>query len=1029
MKFTDIFIKRPVLATVISLLILLLGVRSLLLLNVREYPETSNAVVTVTTPYIGANAALVKGFVTTPLEKEIASADGIDYIQSNSIQNESFIQVHLKLNYDPYKALTQITTKVNKVKNQLPAEAEQPIIDVTVGQSTASMYLSFSSNVLKANQVTDYLTRVVQPQLQAVSGVQQAQILGARTFAMRIWLKPEKMAALGITASDVRQKLLQNNFLAAVGSTKGSMVAYNLTASTSLHTEKEFRDLVIRENKNGLVRLGDIAKVDLGAEDYNTEVSFDGKNATFIGITVLPTANALTVIKNIRKRLPGIRAQLPKGLRMDVPYDATKYISDAISEVERTLAEALGIVIVVIFLFLGSVRSVLIPVVAMPLSIIGAGLLMLAFGFTINLLTLLAMVLAIGLVVDDAIIVMENIHRHIEEGRPPLQAALIGARELASAIIAMTITLVAVYAPIGFMGGLTGSLFTEFAFTLAGSVLISGIIALTLSPMMCSKILKPAKGQAGLAQFLDRQFERLKNGYQRLLHGTLNYLPVVAVFALTVLTSCYFLYSMSKKELAPTEDRGLLVVSATAAPNAAIGQTSRYARQVFEAMESIPETDHVFMVAGGGRSGSVSTGNSIFAGAVLKPWSERNRSQMSLKPVLQKKVSEIAGLKSVAFELPSLPGASGLPVQFVVSSTQPPLEINQIATELLKRMEKSGLFVYTDSDLKYDLPQTNIEIDRDKVADLGLTMEQVGSQLATWLGGNYTNWFSIQGRSYKVIPQVERNFRLNPSQLENYYIRTASGKMVPLSTVVKLKRTVEPEQLERFQQLNCAIISAVPSPGVSMGQALSFLQNQAKQIFPKGYKADYAGESRQYIQEGSALLITFFLAIIIIYLVLAAQFESFRDPIIILVSVPMSIAGALIATTLGFATINIYTQVGLITLIGLISKHGILIVEFANDLQKEGMPKRDAIEAAAAIRLRPILMTTAAMVMGVVPLVYATGPGSVSRFDIGLIIITGMTIGTLFTLFVVPSVYMMMARDHTEDAAMDAVEPAGQIEE
>ncbi len=1013
MKFTDIFIKRPVLSIVVSLLILLMGGRSLMLLNVREYPETTNAVISVTTPYIGANADLVQGFITTPLEREIASADGIDYIQSSSLQGISMIQAYLKLDYDPYKALTQITAKVNKVKGELPAGSEEPIIDVAVGEQRASMYISFSSNILKANQVTDYLIRVVQPQLQAVGGVQQAQILGGRTFAMRIWLKPEKMAGLGITPSQVRAVLAANNFLSAVGATKGEMVSVNLTASTQLHNAEQFQRLIVRESGNAVIRLEDIADVELGAENYDSRVYFDGKNATFIGISVLPTANALTVIDDVRKTFPQIRSQLPEGLTMEIPYDATKYINDAIYEVERTLGEALVIVIIVIFLFLGSVRSVLIPAVAMPLSMIGAGLIMLVMGFSINLLTLLALVLAIGLVVDDAIIVTENIYRHIEEGEHPKAAALKGARELAGPVIAMSITLITVYAPIGFMGGLTGALFTEFAFALAGAVFISGIIALTLSPMMCSKILKPTQKARGLVYFLDRLFERLKLAYKRLLHNTLNYLPVTMVFAAAILVSCYFLYTMTQKELAPTEDRGIILISATAEPNAAIGQTSLYALELYKTLAGFPETDHVFMIAGGGASGTAATGNSVFAGQVLAPWSQRERSQMEIKPLVQQKIGHIAGLDAVAFDVPPLPGSSGgLPVQFVISSTQPPIEINRVAQEMLAAAMKSGLFLYADTDLKYDLPQTDILIDREKAADLGLTMADIGAELGTMLGGNYVNRFSIQGRSYKVIPQVVRNARLNPEQLKNYYIPTRDRKLVPLSTVVTLKQTVQPEQLKRFQQLNSAILSAVPAPSVSQGQALNFLEQKAAEIFPAGYRANYAGQSRQFIQEGSSLVFTFFLAVVLIYLVLAAQFESFRDPIIILITVPLTISGALVFLMLGFASINIYTQVGLITLIGLISKHGILIVEFANDLQMEGLSKREAIEEAASIRLRPILMTTASTVMGVFPLLIAAGPGAVSRFNIGLVIAAGMTIGTLFTLFVVPAFYMVMARIH-----------------
>jgi len=1013
MYFTDIFIKRPVLATVLSLLILLLGIRSLQLLNVREYPETSNSVITVTTPYIGADAELVKGFVTTPLEREIAGVDGIDYLESSSVQGVSSISANLRLDYDPYEALSQVTSKVNKVKNELPEGSEEPVIDVSVGSTSRSMYLSFFSDILKPNQVTDYLTRVVQPQIQAVDGIQSAEILGARTFAMRIWLKPDKMAALGLTPRDVYGVLESNNFLSALGSTKGNMITVNFSATTNIHNAEEFRQLAVTEQDGSIVRLEDIADVQLGAENYDVRVSFDGTSATFIGISVLPTANPLTVIQDVREILPDIEAQLPQGLEMSVPYDATEYIQDSILEVEKTIGIALVIVIIVIFLFLGSARAMIIPSVAMPLSLIGAGFIMLVLGFSINLLTLLAMVLAIGLVVDDAILVMENVFRHVEEGMKPFDAAIKGARELLGAVVVTTIALISVYAPIGFMGGLTGTLFTEFAFTICAAVAISSTVALTLTPMMCSKILKRSRQDRrwGLISLTDRLFNRLRSVYMRALKVCLRSLPAVVAFSLAVLVSCYFLFSLAEKELAPTEDKGLILVQGSAAPNAAIGQLARYSDQIYDVMASFPETHHVFKITGGSPGGGAGIGNTAFAGMALVPWSQRERSQMELKPLVQQKVGQIAGLDTVAFNLPALPGSSGgLPVQFVVGSTQPPSEMYPLVQDLKQKAQQSGLFMFVDSDLKFDLPRMDVQIDRDKAADVGLTMEQVGLNLGIMLGDNYVNRFSIEGRSYKVIPQVKRRNRYNPDQLKDYQIRTESGQMVPMSTLVDLKRTIQPQQLKRFQQLNAATISGVPAPGVTMGQALSYLQNQAGQMLPKGYSVDYSGQSRQYIQEGSALLITFFMAVITIYLVLAAKYESFRDPLIIMVSVPMSISGALIFLTLGFASVNIYTQVGLITLIGLISKHGILIVQFANDLQLQGWNKLEAAAEAASIRLRPILMTTFSTVMGVFPLLIATGPGAVSRFNIGLVITTGMLIGTLFTLFVVPSIYLLLSK-------------------
>jgi len=1016
MNFTDIFIRRPVLATVVSLLILVLGVRSLDLLLVREYPETQNAIVTVSTTYFGADPDLVSGFITTPLENSIAQANGIDYLTSMSTQGVSTITANLRLNYDPNKALTEITTKVNAVLNQLPKDTQQPVISVEVGESIDSMYIGFYSKELPTNKITDYLIRVVQPKLQAVEGVQTAEILGSRQFAMRAWLDPKKMAAYGITGTEVSNALAANDFISAIGRTKGQMVTVDLVADTTLHTAEEFRNLAIKSQNGAIVRLGDVANVSLGSETYDSSVSFDNATAVYIGIKVSPTANLLSVIEGVRQAFPAIQQQLPVGMSGRVVYDATKFVNSSIDEVVKTLAEALLIVTLVIFLFLGSARSVLIPTIAMPLSLIGVFFMMLAFGYTINLLTLLALVLAIGLVVDDAIIVVENVHRHMEEGTPPFQAAIQGARELAMPVVAMTIVLIAVYVPIGFMGGLTGALFTEFAFTLAGAVTISAIVALTLSPMMCSRFLKPYdhSKKHRFVSFIDRQFEKIRTIYERLLHGSLNTLAVTGVFSVIILVSIYFLYATSQSELAPQEDKGIVISMLTTAPNATLEQTQLYTQQVYDIFDSYPENDHVFQLDG------VNGLNSSIGGMVLKPWDERTRTSMELNPEVQMKLGGIAGGRGVSFLPSPLPGGGGgLPVQFVVGTTESFDKLNEVSQTLMQKALATGLFAYMDNDLKIDKPQTTLEIDREKTALLGLSMADVGTSLGWMLGGGYVNYFSISGRSYKVIPQVMQQDRLNAEQMQNYYITNKSGTPIAVSTVGSLKTKVVPESLNHFQQLNSATISAVPVPGVTLGQALDKLKSLAQEVLPQGYSVDYAGQSRQYVQESSALIVTFFFALIIIFLALAAQFESFRDPFIVLVSVPMSICGAMIFISLGIggATLNIYTEVGLVTLIGLISKHGILIVQFANDLQREGKSKREAIESAAGIRLRPILMTTAAMVFGVMPLVTASGAGAVGRYNMGLVIVTGISIGTLFTLFVVPAMYMFIATDHAKQQA------------
>ncbi len=1029
MKFTDLFVSRPVLATVISLLILLVGVRAMFSLEVRQYPETRNTVVTVTTSYPGANSELVKGFITTPLQQAIAEANGIDYLFARSTQGRSTIEAHMQLNYDPNAAVAEIQAKVASQRNVLPEEADNPVIDSTTGETTALMYLAFYSESFLPSQITDYLLRVVQPQLQAVPGVAKAEMIGNKTFAMRIWLDPPRMAALGVTANDVRDVLRTNNYLAGVGQSKGAYTAINLTATTDLASEEDFRNLVVRSANGTLVRLADVANIELGAEDYDSTSWYKGKPAIFVGMKQAPGANPLDVARRVRELIPEIRTQLPEGLQVHIPYDASVFIEDSIDEVFKTLIEAIGIVLVVVYLSLGSARAAIVPAVAVPLSLVGGAFLMLLMGFSVNLLTLLAMVLAIGLVVDDAIIVVENVHRHIEMGKSRFDAALIGARELALPIIAMTTTLVAVYAPIGFMGGLVGTLFTEFAFALAGAVLISGVVALTLSPMLSAKVLKPHGQQGRFEQWVEHWFERLAAGYQKRLHGTLESLPVTLLFAGVVLVSIVFMFVTSKQELAPVEDQSILFFQATAPQTATIDYNQAYTRQIVDAFESVPEYHESFFLLGRGEP------TTTFGGFKMEPPSKRPRSQMQVQPEVQGKLEKIAGFQTAVFPRPSLPGSGGgLPVQFVMTSDASYLELNNLANQLIGRAMGSGQFMFLMKDLQYSRPRTTLVIDRDRAGDLGISMANIGRNLATLLGGNDINRFSLEGRSYKVIPQVSRDYRLQPDMLKSYYIRPGNGELVesgsrqaasaglqgtaqlvPLDAFITLKETVEPSQRTQFQQLNSLTLMGVMAPGVPLGDALAYLETSAREIFPRGYSWDYAGQSRQFAQQGSALIITFFLSLLVIYLVLAAQFESWRDPLIILVSVPMSIAGALAFITLGFATINIYTQVGLITLIGLIAKNGILIVEFANQLQiTEGLSKRKAIESAAAIRLRPILMTTVSMIVAMVPLLMASGPGAVSRFHIGLTIATGLGIGTLFTLFVVPAVYLLLARDHSD---------------
>ncbi|SFF27169.1 multidrug efflux pump [Fontimonas thermophila] len=1040
MHFTDIFIKRPVLATVVSLIILLLGLRAGSELTVREYPKLQNAQITISVAYPGAEAALMDGFITTPLEREIASADGIDFMTSSTAQGITTITANLRLDKDPNEALTEISAKVNKLRNQLPEGSEDPIIAIAEGGGTAAMYMSFYSKLLDKSQITDYLIRIVEPQLAAIPGVERAEIMGARTYAMRIWLKPDRLAAHNLTASEVYARIRNQNVLSAVGEAKGNYVRIGLSARTDLRSAEEFRQLVLRAEGEDVVRLGDVANVVLGAEDYDGGAGWDGDQALFIGIRVRPEANVLDVIENVRKIWPQIVQALPEGLEATIGYDSTEYIREAINEVRTTLAEAVVIVLVVIFLFLGSVRSALIPAVTVPLSLIGALFIMYAMGYSINLLTLLAMVLAIGMVVDDAIIVLENVHRHIEEGMKPFDAAVKGARELVGPVIAMTITLVAVYAPIGFLTGITGKLFSEFAFTLAGAVLISGVIALTLTPMMCARILKPTHGEGAapnrLADYLDRKFEQWRNAYKRRLHSALDTRHVIGVFGLIVLASCYFLYVLTPRELAPKEDFGFAF-----SINEVDGYASpEYLEEQFQAAQKIvlddPDVEHIFTF-------SLSQGNATntaFMGLVMREWTERERSTETILADLNHKLAAVPGLRWAGIQPPALPTpGQGYPVEFVLKSTASPETIAEITEQIIERARATKKFFFVEKRVNIDRPEVRIHIDRDKAALLGVDMGQLSADLAALLAGGEVNRFAYDGRSYKVIQQVTRNERLNPEQIQGYYTRARNGDLIPLSTLISLEPHVVPRAIEHFQQLNSNTIIAVPRPDIPQGEALKIFEDLFAELAPSNFLPDYAGPSRQFKQEGAALATTFVFALIIIYLVLAAQFESFRDPIIMLVTVPMSVCGALLflnifAITNGMQlthfpgmTLNIYTQVGLVTLIGVISKHGILIVEFANKLQEQGLDKRAAIEEAASIRLRPVLMTTAALVIAMVPLLLAEGPGAGARFSIGLVIAAGMTIGTLFTLYVVPAMYLYIGRDYkaAQTAPAAAAVPAG----
>ncbi len=1101
-SFTDLFIRKPVLALVVNIVILVVGLVSYTKLNTRQYPRSDSAVVSITTIYFGASADTVRGYITTQLERSISSADGIDYIESSSSAAVSTINVYLRLNYDTNAALAQISSKIDQVRNQLPPESETPTISVqTADNQFASAYLSFYSDTMDQNQITDYLNRLVQPRLSSVKGVQRADVLGGRVFAMRVWLKPDELAARGLSPSEVRAALQANNALAAVGSTKGSMLSVSLVANTDLKNVDEFKQLVVAQRNGTIIRLSDVADVVLGAESYDTEVRFGGQTATFMGLWVLPTESTVEVIKRVREVMPEIERALPAGLHAKIAYDGTKYIDDALKEILRTLIETLLIVMAVIFLFMGSLRSVLIPIVAMPLSLIGALTLMFAFGFTINLLTLLAIVLAVGIVVDDAIVVVENIERHIREGRTPFDAAILGARELVGPVVSMTITLAAVYAPIAFQGGLTGALFREFAMTLAGAVAVSGLVALTLSPMMSAYLLKDHDHEeAGLSGRINRIFDRVRNRYEHtvdalaslrtdrriswsillwalvvwiplwvvvfvavgvmfgLATATSSALPIAgAMLAATVLGAVLSLgfdlllgrryqwlqvalmgatmlalllgpfLMFAQHELAPKEDQGVVFSILQPSPNSTIDQNVIFAAEVQKMFASVPEYDTSFQLTGA---------NFGFAGILLKPWSERKRTSIQIQESLLPAAARIPGMNVIVTTPEPLPSGGSFPIEMVIRSTADHREMMEYAQQLViyanteaNAPDAAPTFYFADSDLKFDLPQVEIEIDKDKVASMGLNLSDVARDLGSMLGGGYVNRFVNDGQSYRVIPQVERGSRLNAEQLLDYHVRGPAGQLIPLSTIATLKHTVQPRSLNRFQQLNSVKITGV---GPSSDVALKKLEAKAAEILPPGYSLDYGGQSRQLRTEGGALWQAFIMAGVLIFLVLAAQFNSFRDPLIIMLgSVPLALVGAMVPIFLWKTSINIYSQIGLITLVGLIAKNGILIVQFANQLQGEGVGKRDAIRRAAATRLRPVLMTSAATVFGHLMLIFVTGPGAAARNSIGWVLVVGMAVGTVFTLYVVPAFYLLIATDRSkvhapasEFAADDVAAPA-----
>lgn len=1002
MRFTDLFIQRPVLAIVLSAVMVLLGVQAASQLSLREYPEVEKSVIYVTAAYPGASASTVQGFVTTPLQRRIAAAKGVEYVTSQSDPGIAQIQVWVRLGENSTEVLSEVITKVNEARFELPREVEDPVVTNRTG-GDAMMYLAVLSDQMSVQQTADYAMRSIQPVLSTIDGVGEARLLSSGNFAMRVWLNPARMAAFGVTATDVNDAIQRDNYISAAGTTRGQLVRASVDAQTDVDDPEKFAAIVVRQDGNRRVRLGDVAEIELASETYDSAVYSSGRETVFIAITEAPGANPLEVARRIKEKINELQPLLPADMELFLDSDLTIYISEALKEVATTLIEASIIVVLVILLFLGSMRVVMIPIVAIPLSLTTVLFLVWMMGFSINLLTLLAMVIAIGLVVDDAIVVVENVHRHIEEGKSPYEAAVVGAREVALPVVAMTLTLVAVYLPIGFLGGLTGVLFSEFALTLAGAVVISGIVALVLSPMMCAYFLKPQDQQGALANWLDAQFERLHQAYEKLLVHCLNNRGAVMLFAVVIFCSLPVFYQLSQKELAPEEDSGSIFAVATPPDYGSLEYTTYFLDQMVDAWKTVPEVSH---------SWQANEPTSVFGGVELIPWSERERTLEEIRQEIQGKYDKISGLEIFTFAAGGLPGAdSGLPVNFVISANVDYRELDRVSEEVLQKARQSGLFAFVNKDLRYSRPEIDVSIDRELASRLGVSMEDIGRTLQIMLGEAETNRFSMEGRSYKVIPQADRGFRLTKEWLERYYLRTSSGELIPLSTVISLQKKVEPNTLKQFQQLNSVTIQGFVLPPGTLGDGLAFLEQALNEVAPSGYRIGYEGESRRYVQETQGFLLLFAMSLVFIYLVLSAQFNSFRDPLIVLISVPLSIFGALVPLALGFATLNIYTQVGLLTLIGLISKHGILIVDFANHRVEAGYDRRRAVLEAAGLRLRPILMTTFATVLGVVPLLLAFGAGAQARFAIGLMIAAGMLVGTLFTLFVLPTFYLMMGRD------------------
>jgi multidrug efflux pump len=1020
MQLPEISIRRPVFATVLSLLILLVGWVSFNGLTVREYPKIDEPTVTVSTSFTGASSEVVESQVTKPLEDSLAGIEGVDVITSISRQERSQITVRFKLERDPDSAAADVRDKVSRVRQRLPQGIDEPVIAKVEADAFPVVWLALSSDTHDALQLSDFANRIAKPVLQTAPGAADVRVYGERRYAMRIWLDPDRLAAYRLTVQDVEDALRRSNLEVPAGRIESTLREFNVTASTDLQTPAQFREVTIRTINGQAIRLGDVARVVQGPQDERTSVRLNGRDSVSLGVIRQATANPLELSAGVRQLLEKVKQDLPPGVNVDIANDNSVFIDRSIKAVYTTIAEAVVLVALVIFVFLRTLRASIIPLVTIPVSLIGTFALMALFGFSINTLTLLALVLAIGLVVDDAIVVLENIYRHIEEGMQPFEAAIKGAREIGFAVVAMTLTLAAVYAPLAFTPGRTGRLFAEFALALAGAVVVSGFVALTLSPMLCSKLLRHNPNPGRFDRGMERALNALTRGYSRALALALRVRWVVVGVMLASALGSWWLLQGIKQELAPIEDRGVILATINGPDGATLAYTQRYAEAIERIGQDYPEFDRIFSNIG---NPTVAQGN-VFLRA--KPWEERTRTTQEIAREIAPRMAALPGISAFPITPPSLgQGFRERPINYVIVTSDSYANLSRVVREFQDALARNPGFLQVDTDLRLNKPEIRLDVDRERAADMGVNVDVIARTVETMLGGRIVTRYKREGEQYDVLVQTDSAARSTPDDIDRLFVRGRNDAMIPLASLVKIREVVVPRELNHFGQRRSATITANLAPELALGEALNFMDATAREILPPGYTTDLNGQSREFRNASGSLAIVFVLALLFIYLVLAAQFESFVDPLIIMLSVPLSMLGALLALKFTGGTLNVFSQIGLITLVGLITKHGILIVEFANQLREKGAELVDAVKQSAAMRLRPILMTTGAMVLGAVPLALATGAGAESRQQIGWVIVGGMSLGTLLTIFVVPTMYVLLARRQTSGARRSALSDAG----